>query len=96
MKPVARTTGSMIVSMTAAAWRWQDARIRVGAHPAGVWSLVAIEDALVILRGFQRHAAFAVAQNDEADFFAFQKLFNHHRVGQRWIAPPRLLPRSAR
>ena len=38
---------------------------------------VAIEDGLVVLRWRQRHDVAAVAQRDEADFFAAQKLLDH-------------------
>ena len=53
-------------------------RGRIRAHAAGVGAFVAIEQALVVLAGSQGGDVFAVAQHDEAGFFAFQKLFNHH------------------
>ena len=41
---------------------------RERAHPAGVRSLVVVEDALVVLRRRQRHRAAAVADREERDF----------------------------
>ena len=60
----------------------QDAGIAICAHAAGVGSGVAIEDGFVILRGRERDHVAAVAQRDEADFFAAQKLFDHQAALQ--------------
>ena len=60
----------------------ENSRIRIGAHAAGVRALIAVEDALVILRGLERNSSLAIAEDDEADFFAFEELFDHHRKGQ--------------
>ena len=43
-----------------------DRRRRVGAHAAGIRPLVAVADALVVLRGGERDRGLAVAQREEA------------------------------
>ena len=53
------------------------AAVAVRAHAAGVGAGIAIEDGLVILGGGEGDDVAAVAQRDEADFFAAQKLFDH-------------------
>ena len=52
-------------------------RRRIGAHAAGVRSLVVIEHALVVLRGGERDRGFAVAQREEADLAAGEKFLDH-------------------
>ena len=52
-------------------------RRRVGAHAAGVWTLVAIERALVVLRARERQRGIAVAQDEEARLFAGEKFLDH-------------------
>ena len=60
----------------------QDGGIAIRAHAAGVRSGVAIEDGFVVLRGREGDDIAAVAQRDEADFFAAQKLLHHQAAGQ--------------
>jgi tRNA uridine 5-carboxymethylaminomethyl modification enzyme len=55
----------------------EDRGIAIGAHAAGVRASVAIEYGFVILRGRQGDDVAAVAERDEADFFAAEELFNH-------------------
>ena len=62
--------------------RQQRAR-RERAHPAGVRSAIVVEDALVILRGRQRHARRAVGEHEVRRFLADQKLFEHDAVAGR-------------
>ena len=59
--------------------RRNNTAIAVGAHAAGVGSCIAVADSLVILARFERNNLGAVADANEADFFAFQKLFNHEQ-----------------
>ena len=61
----------------------QDSRVAIGAHAAGVGTLVAIEDRFVILAGGQRQGVAPVAERDEADLFAGQKLLDHQSALQR-------------
>ena len=51
-------------------------RGRVGAHAAGVGSLVVIEDALMVLGRSQRQHMFAVGQDHERGFFTVEKFFD--------------------
>ena len=53
-------------------------RRRIGAHTAGVRTLVGVQQALVVLAGGQRQRVHSVAQHDEAGLFAFEELLNHH------------------
>ncbi len=55
----------------------EDGGVAVSAHAAGVRALVAIEDGFVILRGRERDDVAAVAERDEADFFAAQEFLDH-------------------
>ena len=84
MNFVARTAGSMMVSrISLGIGGGHDAAVAVGAHAAGVGAGVAVVNGFVILRGFERDYAAAIAQNDEADFFAPQKFFDHQARTQR-------------
>ena len=58
--------------------RRDDRRRRVGAHAAGVRSLVAVAQALVVLAGGERQHVRAVAHDDEARFLALEELLDHH------------------
>ena len=51
---------------------------RIGAHPAGVRALVVVEDALVVLRRYQRNHALAVTHHEERQLLALQALFEHN------------------
>src|SRR5579872_4281214 len=51
-------------------------RRRIGAHAAGIRTLVAVKGAFVVLRGRERDGVFAVAQREERGFFALQKLLD--------------------
>jgi hypothetical protein len=50
---------------------------RVAPHAAGVGALVAVEYALVVLRGGERHGALAVAQRQEGQLFTLEELLEH-------------------
>ena len=52
--------------------------IGVGAHAAGVGAAIVVKDRLVILGGFERQDALAVAQADEADLLAGEELLDHY------------------
>ena len=52
-------------------------RRRIGAHAAGVGALVAVEDALVVLRGDERDRGLAVAQREERRLLAAQEFLDH-------------------
>ena len=58
---------------------------RVAAHAAGVGSLVAVEDPLVVLRRGQRHDVLAVAEGQQRELFALEELLQHD--GRRAEAP---------
>ena len=49
----------------------------VGAHAAGVRTLVAVKHALVVLRRDERQRVFAVRENEEAGFLAFEEFLDH-------------------
>ena len=51
---------------------------RVAAHAACVRALVAVEDALVVLRGRERHGALAVAEREQRELLALEELLEHH------------------
>jgi hypothetical protein len=51
---------------------------RVGAHAAGVRSLIAVEDALVVLRRRHRHGPLAVAQREQGELLALEVLLDEH------------------
>ena len=53
-----------------------DRRRRIGAHAAGIRSLVAIEGALVILRRSQRERGRAVAEREERGLLAVKKFLD--------------------
>ncbi len=55
----------------------------VSSHAAGVSALIAIANALVVLRRHQRGHAFAITQHQKGNFFAFQKFFQHHAGHRR-------------
>ena len=50
---------------------------RIGAHAAGVGALVAVEHALVVLRGDERDRGLAVAQREERRLLAAQEFLDH-------------------
>ena len=60
---------------------------RIGAHAAGVRTLVAIAQPLVILARGERQHVRAVAHHDEARLLAFQELLHHHAAARGAIAP---------
>ena len=62
-------------------------RGRIRAHAARVGAGVTIAHALVVLRSGQRQYVLAIHHDDEAGFFAFQKLFHHHLVAGRTKRP---------
>ena len=71
------SVGVMISRMTRAAHGLVDiGRRRIGAHAAGVRSLVAVTDALVILRRGQRDRGLAVAQREEGGFLAVEEFLD--------------------
>ena len=53
-------------------------RGRIGPHAAGVRAFVAVENALVILRGRQRQRMLAVAQREERRLLALHELLDNH------------------
>ena len=53
---------------------------RIGAHAAGVRSLIAVVAALVVLRGGERQHLLVARHHDEADFLALQELLDHDGV----------------
>ncbi len=63
----------------------------VNAHAAGVGAGVALADALVVLRRSQRSNVLAVAEAEEADLVAFEKLLEDDL---RCSASPSSLPFS--
>jgi hypothetical protein len=50
----------------------------VGAHAAGVRSLIAVEDALVVLGRRHRHGPLAVAQREQGKLLALEVLLDEH------------------
>ena len=67
---------------------------RVRAHAAGVGACVAVEQALVVLRGAERAARVAVAEEEERHLGSGEELLDEHRaegqigvgVGERLVA----------
>ena len=59
-----------------------DAR-RERAHAAGIGPLVIVEEAFVILRRCQRQDPFAVAHDEERDFWSGQTFFNDDAIARR-------------
>ncbi len=51
---------------------------RVSSHAAGVRAAVAVADALVVLAGGHWQDVLAIDHDNEAGFFAIEKLFDHH------------------
>ncbi len=51
---------------------------RVAAHAAGVRSLVAVEDPLVVLGRRQRHDVLAVAERQQRELLALEELLQDH------------------
>ena len=51
---------------------------RVGAHAAGVGALVAVAQALVVLRGAQRQHVVAVAEEEERHLGPVEELLDEH------------------
>ena len=49
---------------------------RIGAHAAGVEAAVAVQGALVVLRGGEEFGGLAVAQGVEGDFHAFEQFLD--------------------
>ena len=75
---MARMVGAMISLIVRAVHvRRHHRRRRIGAHAAGVRALVAVEDALVILRAGERQRMLAVGENEEAGFLAGEKFLDH-------------------
>ena len=60
----------------------EDAGVGEGSHAAGVGAFVVIEDAFVVLRGFEGDSRFGVAKCDEADFFADEEFFEDEGAGE--------------
>ena len=58
----------------------EDWRGRISAHAAGVWALVAIISALVILRRRQGQGGLAVANGKEARFLAGQEILDDNAL----------------
>ena len=58
--------------------RRHDRHRRIGAHAAGVGALVAVEHALVVLRGDQRDRGLAVAEREERRLLAVEEFLDHH------------------
>ncbi len=56
---------------------------RVGAHPAGVRTAVAVEHRLMILRHPQRHRVAPVAQGKERNFLPGKLILDHHPFSGR-------------
>jgi hypothetical protein len=63
-------------------FRRHDRRRRIGAHAAGVGTLVAVADALVVLRRGKRDRGLAVAQREERGFLADQTILDHDFPGR--------------
>ena len=51
---------------------------RIAAHSAGVRPLVAVEDALVVLRRRHRDRTLAVAQGEQRELVALEELLDEH------------------
>uniref|UniRef100_A0A6J6A132 Unannotated protein n=1 Tax=freshwater metagenome TaxID=449393 RepID=A0A6J6A132_9ZZZZ len=68
----------------------------VGAHPAGVWPLVAVEDPLVILSGRHRHRALAVAECQQRQLLALEELLDNDLPVAEAPLDEELLKRLAR
>ena len=51
---------------------------RVAPHPARVRALVAVEDALVVLRRRERHRTLAVAEREQRELLALEELLQDH------------------
>ena len=69
--------GKMISRMTRACTLGRNHRCgRIRAHAAGVGPGVAVAEAFVILTGCKRNDVFAVGHDDEARFFALEKLLD--------------------
>ena len=69
------TTWATFLSSHSLHCRGKEAVGGVGAHAAGVGAGVAFADALVVLRGGEGDCVFAVAEGEEGELFAFEKLF---------------------
>src|SRR4029079_11519616 len=61
----------------------EDPAVTVRAHATRVGTGIAVSDGLVVLRSLERDDILPVAQRDETDFFAFQKLFDHQAWTKR-------------
>ena len=57
--------------------RRQGGRRRIGPHAAGIWSMIAVEDPLVILRRGERNGVLAIAERKERDLLADQEFLDH-------------------
>ena len=81
---IAATVGSMISAMTRAEHFGRHDRGRgIGAHAAGVGTLVAVADALVILRRGEGERLVAVAKREERGLLAVEKVLDHHFRARR-------------
>ena len=56
---------------------------RVGAHAAGVWAAIAVEDPLVVARRGHRDRALAVAEREQRELLALQVLLDDDRLACR-------------
>ena len=63
--------------------RGKDAAVAVGAHASCVWAFVVVTSRLVVLRRLQGERVLAIAQDDEADFFALQELLDDEPVPEQ-------------
>ena len=63
--------------------RRHDGRRRICAHAPGIRALVAVEGALVVLRGRQRKSGCPVDQSEKACLLAVEKLLDHHLCAGR-------------
>ena len=61
--------------------RIDDRRRRVGAHAAGIRSLVAVEGALVVLRRGERQRRHAIAKRKERRLLAGEKFLDYDLAG---------------
>ena len=55
-----------------------DRRGRIGAHAAGVRALVAVEDALVVLRGGEHDDVVAVSEGEDGRLLAVEEFLHEH------------------
>ena len=72
-----------------------DRRRRIGAHAAGVRPLVAIADALVVLRRSERDRGLAVAEREERGFLADKAILDHDFPAGVPRPPPNIMSMAA-